>query len=174
MTEHRDGYADFVFRTWANASVIADGARAGRPDHYEVTQFVNSLLGLTVFAKEAHLDQLPRTVLRGSAFDGLVAVLHGQETCRTLPDLVKLMRHAVAHYNIHLDVAQGEIIGIVMWNCPPGADHETSIARIDAAAFEALTEALFDALMPVAVQAARQDRLADVETRRGRAFRCGD
>jgi hypothetical protein len=174
MTEHRDGYADFLDRTIANLEVIRNGADQGKPGHYEVTQMVNSLLGLTVFAKEAHLKALPETKLCQSDFGSIVDVRLGDEQYQTVQSLIKLMRHAVAHYNIHLDVAQGEIIGLVMWNKPPGAKCENWVARIDAEDFEALTRAIHLTLKPVAVTAGRQDRLEAVERRLKKAFRHGD
>jgi HEPN pEK499 p136 len=60
---------DFAERTRKNLRTIND-LKAKGVEVYEVTQLVNSMLGLLVFPRENFIDQVPQTSLSELEADG--------------------------------------------------------------------------------------------------------
>lgn len=89
------------------------------PILYEITQVVNSLLGLAIIPKERDLKQIPRTDFGELKARGWPAFEAG-EKYTNLQDLVEGIRHAVAHFRIQFEPCGGEIRRIIMFNRPPG------------------------------------------------------
>ncbi len=117
----RNDTLGFAERTRKNLLHI-EAAFASGADVHVVTQLVTSLLGLVVFpwergfqehAKEAPLGDLiakgwPRWKMKGVR-------------CDTLGELIRVLRHSVAHGNIRFssDSRRIEDISIEFENCPP-------------------------------------------------------
>lgn len=106
---------DFARRTLDNLVFIErhiDGSDTALPP-FEVTQLINSLLGLVVFPKES-LKDIPDTSLNELKSNGwLLPEIHPEAKCTNLNDLVSNFRHAIAHFNIKfIPNEKGEIVGI--------------------------------------------------------------
>ena len=102
--EKVDFLSDFAMRTKANLHHIL--AQDNKNDVYEVTQLINSLLGLVVFAKEHEA----RSDFR--LHDIELKVGNDNETTT----IIEHVRHALSHYHIRPIEDQGRVCGFKMWN----------------------------------------------------------
>lgn len=120
---YEDLVGDFARRTKANLALVESHATlSGGQAAFEVTQLVNSMLGLLVFPRERWFDRVPRTPLVELADAGwpVITVL-GAVPGNDLKGLARYMRNAIAHCNIEfLPDGSGQIAGIRIWNVPPG------------------------------------------------------
>lgn len=115
---------DFAQRTLDNLTAIRRLRAEGQPV-YEVTQLVNSLLGLLVFPKEEFFEVIPRTPLHQLKQEGWpVPRVSGEfRQARDLKELIRYLRNAVAHFNIEFLPMPGvpgdsrpQISGLRVWN----------------------------------------------------------
>jgi hypothetical protein len=126
---YQDVVQDFVTRTKKNLEVIEKlqddhKPRTGEIDQeeievYEVTQLVNSLVGLLIFPKEAYFDQIPKTPIREHINKGWPSVLAGgtDPDKTTLQDVIRFMRNAIAHFNVEfIPDGQNRIESLKIWN----------------------------------------------------------
>lgn len=101
--EYRDLLRDFVERTRTNLALTDALPRDGEFAFFEVTQLINSLLGLVVLPRE-WLDSIPNTPLDilGEGWPPTRFVDGGQPGQRPtdLRQLVIGLRNAVGHFNI--------------------------------------------------------------------------
>ena len=117
---HEDLLADFASRTLHNLQLIR-GIKHRQPQAqaYEVTQLINSMLGLLVFPKEKYLDEIPEKTLEELKAEGwpIPEVRSGYDQVPNLRKFLSMMRNAVAHFNIEfLPNGRNEIAGIRVWN----------------------------------------------------------
>ena len=98
---YEDVIRDFAARTRTNLHAIEQLETAGH-DVYEVTQLVNSTLGLLVFPQQKYFDQIPETPLADLKRDGwpVPKCLRGPEQVQNLNQLIRYLRNAIAHFNI--------------------------------------------------------------------------
>jgi hypothetical protein len=96
--EYRSLLSDFASRTMVNLEAIENLAKQG--DAFEVTQLVNSFLGLFVFAQQS--DSMPVSIAMGDAMLG--------------DDEFQKFRNAVTHFHIEQTVDDGEVVGLKLWN----------------------------------------------------------
>jgi hypothetical protein len=118
---------DFADRTLCNLKFIDQAKRNGSNSVFEVTQLINSLLGILVLPAERYLKQIPETPLTELVQQGWpeVRMIKGRSSCRNLRKLIKNLRHAVAHFNIETRSSGGkEITSIVVWNKSPNNSNE--------------------------------------------------
>lgn len=110
---------DFARRTRTNLYAI-ERLEAQGDEAYEVTQLVNSMLGLLVFPKERFIDQIPATSLEELKADGwpLPKVVGDFPQARDLRQLIRYLRNAVAHFN--LEFVGEQIHAIRVWNTYKG------------------------------------------------------
>jgi len=109
---------DFASRTRQNLEYIEKQQQLGE-NVYEVTQLINSLLGLIVFPQQGTLERIPRTPLTDLESQGwpAIEITKGQSECQTLYDLVRYLRNGIAHFNLRfLANRNNQLIGIVIWN----------------------------------------------------------
>jgi hypothetical protein len=109
---------DFARRTKANLAVI-DRLRASGNEVYEVTQLVNSLLGLLVFPQQEFVDRIPEKTLDQLRQDGwpIPNVRGNFRQVSDLRQLIRYLRNAIAHFNVQfLGDGQGQIRGLRVWN----------------------------------------------------------
>lgn len=109
---------DFAARTRQNLEFIENQQQLGE-DVYEVTQLINSLLGLIVFPQQGMLERIPKTCLADLESQGwpTIEMTKGQSECRTLYDLVRYLRNGVAHFNLKfLSDPDDKLVGILIWN----------------------------------------------------------
>jgi hypothetical protein len=106
---------DFAERTRKNLRAIED-LQAKGGEAYEVTQLVNSMLGLLVFPRERFLDQIPQTSLSDLEADGwpVPKVVGDFPQARDLRELIRYLRNAIAHFNI--EFIGEKIQSVRVWN----------------------------------------------------------
>ena len=108
---------DFAERTRANLDTLRRLQSEGPT--YEVTQLINSLLGLLVFPEEKFFKDIPETPLSElEAEDWPIPKVSGNfEQARHLRELARYLRNAVAHCNVKFTSDErDEISGIMVWN----------------------------------------------------------
>lgn len=113
-----DVISDFAERTLRNLHAI-ELLQAERCDVFEVTQLVNSMLGLLVFPQQEYIDQIPKTPLEKLKQDGwpIPECPEGLSPVQNLNQFVKHLRNAIAHFNIEFIAdASREITGLRLWN----------------------------------------------------------
>jgi hypothetical protein len=119
--EYKHLVKDFARRTKSNLVFLE--SRAGDPDFevFEVTQLVNSMLGLLVFPKEAFFRHLPPTPLSELAKKGwpAISLLEGDPPCRDLRTLIRYLRNSVAHFNLEFTSDGHVLTGLKVWNTTP-------------------------------------------------------
>lgn len=123
--KHDDLVRVFAERTLINLNFIEE--HKTRDGLFEVTQLINSLLGLLVFPVEAYIKREDPN----ARFSEISRI---RRACRTLTPnadadsaegFLTLMRNAVAHCGLKLkgegrDFDQGEIQSVFFWNYPDG------------------------------------------------------
>lgn len=115
---YKEVIQDFARRTRKNLEVIDQLHAEGR-EVYEVTQLVNSTLGLLVFPQQEYVDQIPCTPLEELRRDGwpIPKVTGRFEQARDLNQLIRYLRNAITHFNIKfLGDGQNEIEILRVWN----------------------------------------------------------
>ncbi len=142
----------FAERTMANLRHIDNATKCQNPTTYEITQLVNSALGLLIFPKEKFFETIPQTQftdLQGKGWpvreasndviDKIIREVGGgkliakrkkdkKKEVDDLRTMVKNMRHAFAHGNIAYYSSDGaKIEGLYIWNTPSGDDNKNII-----------------------------------------------
>lgn len=121
--DYQDLVRDFAHRTRDNLATLRN-LQEMRPDAkvYEVTQLINSMLGLLVFPQQRYFDHIPETTLGELESRGwpIPEVEGNYPQVRSLRELVRYLRNAIAHCNIEfLADAKGQINGLRVWNTNP-------------------------------------------------------
>ena len=106
---------DFAERTRKNLRTIED-LQAKGGEAYEVTQLVNSMLGLLVFPREKFIDQIPQTSLSDLEAGGWpIPKVDGVfPQAKDLRELIRYLRNAIAHFNI--EFIGEKIQSVRVWN----------------------------------------------------------
>jgi hypothetical protein len=111
---------DFMHRTKKNLiyidrQVALMKSRGQKPQLFEVTQLINSALGIFVFPSEEILSKLVDTPLNQMECPVLRPFV-ATNTEMPFSNLIKKMRNAFAHHNFKLLSSQGHIEAIQIWN----------------------------------------------------------
>jgi hypothetical protein len=118
--EYQDVVKDFARRTRTNLEFIrAERANNPKLEIYEVTQLINSLLGLLVFPQQKYINEIPKTPLNELAGQGwpIPKVLGNYSQVGDLNQLVRCLRNSIAHFNIvFLSDSTLQIKGLKVWN----------------------------------------------------------
>jgi hypothetical protein len=119
--EYQDVIRDFALRTKKNLEYIETKASEdnSNPEVYEVTQLINSLLGLIVFPREEYMSRLPQTPLSDLVDQGWAVprIVGDYPQVKTLRELIDYIRHAISHFNIEfIPNSERKITGIILWN----------------------------------------------------------
>jgi hypothetical protein len=112
---------DFALRTRKNLEAI-DSLVATHGDAFEVTQLINSMLGLLVFPQQKYVDTIPKTPLIELKQGGWpIPRVRGEfNQVQDLNQLIRYLRNAVAHFNIEfIDDGRGNIAVLRVWNMLP-------------------------------------------------------
>jgi hypothetical protein len=139
---------DFAIRTRKNLEFIEEQQKQG-VEIYEVTQLVNSLLGLLIFPHERYYDSIPRTPLTELEAQGWprIEIIKGQSECQTLYNLVHFLRNGIAHFNIQfLPDQDGQLDGLRIWNQNPRTNQKTWEARLYIHQLRKITEVFIDCI----------------------------
>ncbi|MCO5199447.1 MAG: HEPN family nuclease [Anaerolineae bacterium] len=128
MDYNKEIVQDFAQRTLQNLEFIEQKVKDD-PDAelYEVTQLINSLLGLVVFPQQHFYEKVPETPLEKLAECGWpdVKTLAGDPPVAHLKELTRYMRNAIAHFNIQFTADENpphEITGVKLWNSNRNGD----------------------------------------------------
>ena len=131
---YEDIIADFAKRTEANLQTIRRLAReAGATPAFEVTQLVNSMLGLLVFPQQRYIDRIPEIPIAELASKGwpIPEVVGDYPQAPNLRQLVRMLRNAIAHCNLKFVPGVGnEIESLTVWNTEPRTGKVTWKARL--------------------------------------------
>lgn len=145
---YKDVVADFAERTRKNLEVIKDIQKKQKDSQvFEVTQLINSMLGLLVFPKEAYFNKIPAISLSQIAKQGwpIPNVRAGYLPPKTLRDMIRLLRNAIAHFNLEFTIDKNDqISGLVVWNEYEGT--KTWEAELSIADLEGITLRFIDLL----------------------------
>jgi len=119
---------DFAKRTLINLDYVQKQQQAGIPV-YEVTQLVNSLLGLLVFPREHWINKIPMKPLVDLVDDGWpkLEILYQNPRsveCKDLKQLTRYLRNAISHCNVKFIPGNDNYIdGLELWNISRGKEN---------------------------------------------------
>ena len=118
--EYKNIVKDFARRTRSNLNLIKSlQERDPGIEVYEVTQLVNSMLGLLVFPQQRYVDEIPKTPLRDLKEQGwpIPRVVGNYPQVKNLNQLVRYLRNAISHFNVEFISDQtAQIQGLRIWN----------------------------------------------------------
>jgi HEPN pEK499 p136 len=148
--EYQNLVIDFATRTKANLEIIERLASqdasliirnsSGELDEeeveaYEVTQLVNSLLGLVIFPQQRYFEKIPQTPLLQLEDEGWPKpLLNGQlpTDLNNLQDLMRYVRNSIAHFNIEFTSNNDRRInGIKIWNNRRGSKNWSASLKLE-------------------------------------------
>jgi len=125
MTEYKDTLKCFIKRTNCNLKTIQNLSSNGEPP-YEVTQLINSLLGLVVLPKEKLFREIPQTAFDDLRADGWPDSFLQPSSRKELPDNLRslsiCLRNGVAHFRIETTEQGGNISGVTICDMEPKKD----------------------------------------------------
>jgi hypothetical protein len=140
---YEDVIADFAKRTEANLRAIRQLARqGGATPAFEVTQLVNSMLGLLVFPQQRYLERIPETPIADLASRGwpIPDMMGDYPQVPHLRQLVRMLRDAITHCNLKFEPGvSDEIEALTVWNTEPRSGKVTWKARLTVADLDAIT-----------------------------------
>jgi hypothetical protein len=140
---YEDVIADFAKRTEANLQTIRRLANdRGAMPAFEVTQLVNSMLGLLVFPQQRYLDRIPETPIDELENSGwpIPEVVGRYDQVPNLRQLVRMLRNAITHCNLEFEPGvSDEIEALTVWNTDPRSGKVTWKARLTVADLDAIT-----------------------------------
>jgi hypothetical protein len=110
---------DFAQRTLVNLKFIEKHYTKFRKGEeeievYEITQLINSMLGLLVFPKETFWDHLKPIAL--SEIPKKVNPFNDEDNSIDLRQLIRLIRNSFAHFNLDIKAGANYIYAIEMHN----------------------------------------------------------
>jgi hypothetical protein len=139
---------DFARRTQRNLEYVRS-AQHGGADVYEVTQLINSMLGLLVFPQQQYVDAIPATPVSDLERDGwpIPRIVGDYPQVNDLNQLVKYLRNAIAHCNLEfISDSSMDIQGVQVWNVPPNGQTNWK-AQLTIAELHDLTEKFLTLLL---------------------------
>jgi hypothetical protein len=146
---YEDVVKDFAKRTKHNLAVIK-GLKEDEKEVYEVTQLINSMLGLLVFPKETYFTNIPRKSLEDLKTEGWVIpeVVGDFPQAKDLRELIRYLRNAIVHFNVKFcDDGFNRVTGIEVWNTRPGREDPNWKARLSIFELESITERFLDLIL---------------------------
>jgi len=146
---YHDLVKDFAYRTRVNLNALRELQKANpKADIYEVTQLINSMLGLLVFPQQRFIDSIPQIPLQELESEGWsIPVVEGNyPQVDDLRELVRYLRNAIAHCNLEfLDDGHGEIAGLRVWNMRGG--RRTWAAKLSISDIEKIADKFIELLV---------------------------
>lgn len=112
---------DFALRTRKNLDALR-AIQQSQSDVYEVTQLINSMLGLLVFPQQRYVHRIPQVSLDELYKQGwpIPKVVGDYPQVANLNQLVRYLRNAIAHFNLEfISDGFGKIQGLKVWNTDP-------------------------------------------------------
>ena len=146
---YQDLVRDFAYRTRVNLNTLRELQKAkSKSEVYEVTQLINSMLGLLIFPQQRFVESIPQKSLRELDGEGWpIPVVEGSyPQVDNLRELVRYLRNGVAHCNLEfLSDGNGEIVGLRIWNTRKGK--RTWVAKLSITDIEKITEKFIELLV---------------------------
>lgn len=144
---------DFAQRTLKNLDAI-EAALKNDPtaEVYEVTQLINSLLGLIVFPKERYVDAIPRIPIEELRKDGwLIPQMKSTSPniAADLHDLVRCLRNGISHCNLEFTSDGHQLTGLHIWNYPRNSRTPNWDARLGLYELRQFARKFIDLLLKV-------------------------
>jgi hypothetical protein len=139
---------EFALRTRKNLEAIDHLLTVGH-EVYEITQLVNSTLGLLVFPQQAYVDQIPHTPLKELERDGwhIPKVTGGFDQAENLNQLIRYLRNAIAHFNIKfIGDGQNKVHLLRVWN-ENNSGRKIWEAELSVSDLRSITERFIDLLL---------------------------
>lgn len=138
---------EFARRTRKNLATLRQLQNENpQAEIYEVTQLVNSMLGLLVFPQQKFMDAIPEIPLDELAKKGwpIPKIVGKYNQARNLKELVRYLRNAIAHLNLEFtNDRHDQISGLRVWNCEDakgGGKRKTWEAELSIADIEQLSD----------------------------------
>lgn len=119
----------FAARTRKNLEYIEKQQELGE-DVFEVTQLINSLLGLLVFPREIFIDALPDMTLIEAEAKGWpkIEFIEGHIEPQNIKSLVRFLRNGIAHFNIEFIANdENQIHEVEIWNTYQGKTRKAKL-----------------------------------------------
>ncbi len=149
---------DFAQRTLANLAAIRRLSHSdleteeGRSEQkvFEVTQLVNSTLGLLVFPQQKYLDRIVEKSLEELVTEGwpIPRVVGNYPQISNLRQLVRMLRNAISHFNLEFHPDSENEIGILtVWNTDPRTQRVTWKAELSISDLNGITERFAELLL---------------------------
>lgn len=144
--EYQDLVRDFAKRTLHNLDVVKQSRDRGE-EAYEVTQLINSMLGLIVLPKERYYDSIPETPIEELRSQGWPEPLLGGafNTPANLREVLRMLRNSIAHFNVDFINYDGQISGVRLSNKNRG--QITWTATLSLADLEDITRRFIDLIL---------------------------
>ena len=117
MSEYKVTVRDFANRTLKNLITIEQLANENPTKYYEVTQLINSSIGLLFFPQQEFYNSFGEVdiVLLKQRGWPIPVFEYGGSNIKTLRDLIRYMRNSFAHFNIDVKPDGGKTAGIYLW-----------------------------------------------------------
>ena len=125
--DYKNLVKDFAERTEHNLNVIEEINAIEKQAAYEVTQLINSLLGLLILPQQKFFDSIPKDSIEKARKDGWNIPEPLDDKLQQVDDLsvfLRYLRNGVSHFNIKFLSSDEQISGIEIWNILP---HSKSI-----------------------------------------------
>lgn len=172
MTKLRNLTYDFVRRTKQNLATIERLAEEEPNKHFEVTQLINSSVGMLFVPTEGQIDRLNKVRVE-DFLEGIhpPQVLFGELKHDNAAGLVRYLRNAFAHLNFDFEYANNSVQGIYVWN--EGAGHQVNwVAYLRVEDLREILDRLTDYFLKVLdPRDEREGRLSNLQKKTGREFR---
>lgn len=114
---------DFAYRTKKNLVFIENNLNTPDVEVFEVTQLVNSLLGLLIFPQQEFFEKIPKISMRNLEDQGWPRI-HTDLQYKSLEDLntfLRYFRNGISHFNIKFIANEdNKITGLKIWNHKDG------------------------------------------------------
>ncbi|MCB9720070.1 MAG: hypothetical protein H6756_04280 [Candidatus Omnitrophica bacterium] len=122
--EYNSLIKDFAYRTRKNLELLEERQRTNADsEYYEVTQLINSLLGLLVFPQQRYFELIPTKSIEQLMNEGwpIPQTMGDYQQAADLRELMRYFRNAISHCNIEFPSdLKNQICGIRVWNLRRG------------------------------------------------------
>lgn len=131
---------DFAQRTMRNLEFIEQNLDEPEFEVFEVTQLINSLLGLLVFPQQKFFDKTPEIPLKDLVDLGWPKITFTEHreprknlNFYLLRGFLAYLRNGISHFNVEfLSNKQKQITGLRVWNIREGEmDWEASLSLVE-------------------------------------------
>ena len=117
MGATRNTVTEFMDRTIHNLKAVDEIVGRDSSAFHEVTQLINSVIGMLIFPVEEALNSLPKDALRLPIGGPQPRILYGDPNMfSNTRDALRKLRNSFAHFNIEFQNFEGKIVGLYAWS----------------------------------------------------------